>query len=95
MVRASARFVEAARLAQLRDGTGFERMMLTDYAPRPCCRNPVPNRLRCWSDGRGLAVPGRRGRRRLAQSLGTQRWVPAGRGSLMDRQLRPFWLLAS
>ena len=32
MVRASARFVEAARLAQLPQGAGFERMMLTDYA---------------------------------------------------------------
>ena len=31
-VRASARFVEAARLAQLPRGTGFERMLLTDYA---------------------------------------------------------------
>ena len=32
MVRASARFVEAARLAQLPRGAGFERMLLTDYA---------------------------------------------------------------
>ena len=31
-VRASARFVEAARLAQLAQGSGFERMLLTDYA---------------------------------------------------------------
>ena len=31
-VRASARFVEAARLAQLANGAGFERMLLTDYA---------------------------------------------------------------
>ena len=31
-VRASARFVEAARLAQLPRGAGFERMLLTDYA---------------------------------------------------------------
>ena len=31
-VRASARFVEAARLAQLPRGAGFEPMLLTDYA---------------------------------------------------------------
>ena len=32
LVRASARFVEAARLAQLPRGAGFERMLLTDWA---------------------------------------------------------------
>ena len=32
-VRASARFVEAARLSSLRDGRGFETVRLTDWLP--------------------------------------------------------------
>ena len=37
LVRASARFVEAARLAQIQDGEGFEYRMLTDWAGLNCC----------------------------------------------------------
>ena len=33
MVRASARFVEAARLSSLRNGRGFETVRLTDWLP--------------------------------------------------------------
>lgn len=42
-VRASARFVEAARLAQLKGGRGFEYRPLTEWAGLPPPREPADN----------------------------------------------------
>ena len=42
-VRASARFVEAARLAQLRRGNGFEYRPLTEWAGLPLPPKPADN----------------------------------------------------